>query len=125
MKRIICVLLATAMLLSAATACGKDQSPTNGTSVTIDESAPAEQSEIDSLNALYEEGKGIYDQIMSKLEGLDGIDEYKNELTALVSDWKAVVDEAVRNGTNGEINKALKYSNEKLMTLQVDLKNLS
>ena len=113
------------MLLSAATACGKDQSPTNGTSVTIDESAPAEQSEIDSLNALYEEGKGIYDQIMAKLEGLDGIDEYKNDLGTLISDWKTVIDEAVKNGTKGEINKALKYSNEKLMTLQVDLKNLS
>ncbi len=113
------------MLLSAATACGKDQSPTNGTSVTVDESAPAEQADIDSLNALYEEGKGIYDQIMAKLDGLDGIDEYKNELSTLVSDWKTVVDEAVKNGTVGEVNKALRYSNEKLKTLQVDLNNLS
>ena len=82
MKKILCAILASAMIITTAAACGKSQSPTNGSEdaiVTTADNDPAAQEDMDKLNELYAEAESVVSDIKAALAGNDSFARIKRE----------------------------------------------
>ncbi len=120
------------MIITTAAACGKSQSPTNGSSqnnsedaiVTTADNDPAAQEDMDKLNELYAEAESVVSDIKAALDGNDSFADYLTSLENQMTSWKSNVEKAISRGTKYIVQKELDFAEKQLESLKADLAKL-
>lgn len=120
------------MIITTAAACGKSQSPTNGSSqnnsedaiVTTADNDPAAQEDMDKLNELYAEAESVVSDIKAALDGNDSFKDYLTSLENQMTSWKSNIEKAISRGTKYIVQKELDFAEKQLESLKADLAKL-
>ena len=121
------------MIITTAAACGKSQSPTNGSSqnsgedaiVTTADNDPAAQEDMDKLNELYAEAESVVSDIKAALDGNDSFKDYLAALEEQMTSWKSNIEKAISRGTKYIVQKELDFAEKQLESLKADLEKLA
>lgn len=116
------------MIITTAAACGKSQSPTNGSEdaiVTTADNDPAAQEDMDKLNELYAEAESVVSDIKAALSGNDSFKDYLAALEDQMTSWKSNIEKAISRGTKYIVQKELDFAEKQLESLKADLEKLA